>query len=293
MKVKVAHLCPTLCDPMGSTVHGILQVRILEWVAFPFSRGSSRPRDQIQVSSTAGRFFTSWATREALAWAEFCTCYPLILAITSCTWCSPLQHSLHRPPFVVLLFLNYIKEAPVQYIKDNGSKYWTIGLPDSVTVLPDSQPMTAFETMQEKEYKILTPLFLITYPWQWALILYNPPDSSWNMATVLEAQAYWVLPFSQLRIKDTFLFTPNPASVGFYSTSVGKESQDYSPAATAAFSKYAGILSAALKQHCLLEFEIAGILSPPLALFIVLLPTAHLTSHSMTSGCRWVTTPSW
>ena len=45
--------------------HGILQARILEWVAFPFSWGSSQPRDWTQVSRTAGRFFTSWATGEA------------------------------------------------------------------------------------------------------------------------------------------------------------------------------------------------------------------------------------
>ena len=44
-QVKVIQLCPTLCDPMDYTVHGILQARILEWVAFPFSRGSSQPRD--------------------------------------------------------------------------------------------------------------------------------------------------------------------------------------------------------------------------------------------------------
>ena len=50
---------------MDYTVHEILQARILEWVAFPFSRGSSQPRDQSQVSCIAGRFFTSWATREA------------------------------------------------------------------------------------------------------------------------------------------------------------------------------------------------------------------------------------
>ena len=66
VKAKVAQSCPTLCDPMDYTVHGILQARILEWVAFPFSRGSSQPRDQTQVSHIAGRFFTSWATREAL-----------------------------------------------------------------------------------------------------------------------------------------------------------------------------------------------------------------------------------
>ena len=50
-KVKVAQLCPTLCDPMDCIVHGVLQARILEWVAFPFSRGSSQPRDQTQVST--------------------------------------------------------------------------------------------------------------------------------------------------------------------------------------------------------------------------------------------------
>ena len=70
VKVLVAQLCPTLCDPMnyslpGSSVHGIVHVRILEWVAIPFSRASSQPRDRIQVSCIAGRFFTIWDTREA------------------------------------------------------------------------------------------------------------------------------------------------------------------------------------------------------------------------------------
>ena len=63
----VAQLCPTLCDPMdcsppGSSVHGILQARILEWVAISFSRGSSSPRDQTQVSCVScieGGFFTT------------------------------------------------------------------------------------------------------------------------------------------------------------------------------------------------------------------------------------------
>ena len=64
LKVKVTPSCPTLCNPVDYIVHGILQAKILEWVAFPFSRGSSQPRDQSQVSHTAGGFFTSWATRE-------------------------------------------------------------------------------------------------------------------------------------------------------------------------------------------------------------------------------------
>ena len=52
------------CLP-GSSVHGILQARILDWVAIPFSRGSSWLRDQPHVSCIAGRFLTVWATREA------------------------------------------------------------------------------------------------------------------------------------------------------------------------------------------------------------------------------------
>ena len=55
--VNVAQSCLTLCDPMDYTVHGILQARILEWVAFPFTRGSSKPRDQTQVSCIAGRSY--------------------------------------------------------------------------------------------------------------------------------------------------------------------------------------------------------------------------------------------
>ena len=54
------------CSPPGSSVHEIFQARILEWVAISFSRGSSQPRDRNQVSCIAGRFFTDWATREAL-----------------------------------------------------------------------------------------------------------------------------------------------------------------------------------------------------------------------------------
>ena len=59
VKVKVAQSRPTLCDPMDYTVNGILQARILGWIAFPFSRGSSQHRDGTQVSCIAGRFFPS------------------------------------------------------------------------------------------------------------------------------------------------------------------------------------------------------------------------------------------
>ena len=58
-------LQPIDCSPPGSSVHGIIQARILEWAAIPFSKGSSQPRDRTQVSCTAGRFFHIWATWEA------------------------------------------------------------------------------------------------------------------------------------------------------------------------------------------------------------------------------------
>ena len=68
--VKVAQSCLTLCDPMDcslpvSSVYGIFQARVLDWVVISFSRGSSQPRDQTQVSCIAVGFFTVWTTREA------------------------------------------------------------------------------------------------------------------------------------------------------------------------------------------------------------------------------------
>ena len=77
MKMKseseVAQSCPTLCDPMdcsppGSSVHGILQARTLEWVAIPSSRGSSRPRDQTKVCCFAGGFFTTEPPGNIILW---------------------------------------------------------------------------------------------------------------------------------------------------------------------------------------------------------------------------------
>ena len=71
MKVWVAQSCPTLCDPRdcslpGSSGHGILEARILEWVPMPSFRRSFQHRDQTLVSCIAGRFFTVWATREPI-----------------------------------------------------------------------------------------------------------------------------------------------------------------------------------------------------------------------------------
>ena len=69
--VLAAQSCPTLCDPAdcslpGFSVHGILQARILGWIAIPFSRGTSQPRNRTLVSCITGRFFTVWATGTSL-----------------------------------------------------------------------------------------------------------------------------------------------------------------------------------------------------------------------------------
>ena len=86
---EVTQLCPTLCNPIDyslpdSSVHGILQARILEWVAISFSRGCSQPRDWTWVSHIAGRRFTLWATREAAA-AKSLQSWP--------TLCNPIDGS--------------------------------------------------------------------------------------------------------------------------------------------------------------------------------------------------------
>ena len=97
VKVLVTQSFPTLFDPRdwslpGSSVHGILQARILEWVAIPFSRGSSLPRDWTQVSCNAGRLFTVWTTRENFDYWELHLKHVLLWAF------SHLKHSCEYLP---------------------------------------------------------------------------------------------------------------------------------------------------------------------------------------------------
>ena len=102
---EVTQSCPTLCDPVdcsppGSSVHEILQARILEWVAISFSRGSSRPRDRIQVSRIAGRHFNLWATREAQMHVFIC--------ITELLCCTPVTNIANYAPCKIRKWIEWM-----------------------------------------------------------------------------------------------------------------------------------------------------------------------------------------
>ena len=120
--VKVTQSCLTLCDPMDYTVHGILQARMLETVAIPFSRGSPQSRDWSQVSHIPGGFFTSWATKKAQAqwWGlgkselicQFLCLWPLNNTSSPSTTTPqplPLQQQQHYPT-----------NQPNQYLEKSG-----------------------------------------------------------------------------------------------------------------------------------------------------------------------------
>ena len=101
VKVKVAQSCLTLCDPMDYTVHGILQARILEWVAISFSKESSQPSDWTQFSHNAGGFYKPWigALLPKVTWGHSRTSRAYVLVLEKSLWlvcihCAPRAHVL-------------------------------------------------------------------------------------------------------------------------------------------------------------------------------------------------------
>ena len=96
---EVAQSCLTLCNPLdcslpGSSIHGIFQARLLEWIAISFSRRSSQPRDWTQVSCIEGRRFTFWATREVIF--HWKTNDKKIYKITQQVWGLFLKHNASK-----------------------------------------------------------------------------------------------------------------------------------------------------------------------------------------------------
>ena len=125
--VLIAQLCLTLCNPKecsppGSSIHGILQARVLEWVAIPFSRGSSLPRDWTRVFCIVGRFFTVWDTREAPNLVKMISCSIQGSAMEYVGNCSLLScGQLFATPWTVAI------QAPLS-MGFSGQECWS-GLP--------------------------------------------------------------------------------------------------------------------------------------------------------------------
>ena len=140
--VLVAQSCPTLCDPMdwgspGSSVHRILQGRILDWVAISFSRRSSQPRDRTQVSSIAGWLFTVWATREALIF----TAAAVAKSLQSCpTLCDPIDGS---PPGSSVPGILQARTLEWVTISFSNAWKWKVKVKSLSRVRPSATPWTA------------------------------------------------------------------------------------------------------------------------------------------------------
>ena len=119
-------VCPTLCDPVdcslpGSSILGILQTRILEWVAIPSFRRSSQSRDRTQVSCIAGRFFTVWATREA----PWNLCKNEIYECQGChPWAESMSHFIASPlcPWAVSSLTGGYAEIGVLRMSSQGGQ---------------------------------------------------------------------------------------------------------------------------------------------------------------------------
>ena len=133
MRAKSFQSCPTLCNPMGSPVHEILQARILEWVAISFSRGSSRPRDPTWVSCIASRFFTISATGKSPmrnnVWTKFCL------------WAADLELLDHLPSLPlnsVILWLSQNSGSQQQQYLLGLVKNANPPLPQTHTIRPSS-----------------------------------------------------------------------------------------------------------------------------------------------------------
>ena len=124
---EVAQSCPTLCDPMdcslpGSSLDGILQASVLEWVAISFSRGSSRPRDWTQVSRIPGRRFNLWATRDVTSYDVLHVLWVHMICIWACMCAQLLSHvRLFVTPWTTA------HQAPVS-MGFSRQEYWS-GLP--------------------------------------------------------------------------------------------------------------------------------------------------------------------
>ena len=136
-----AQSCPTLCDPMdsslpGSSVHGIFQAIVLEWIAISFSKGSSQPSNRTQVSRIVNRCFTIWATREVLQWYYY--------------------NTKHNIPTLLCLKMGAIISTFIHWHKVHGTKIRTRVWKQADMSL-DSSSATLSHLILEKRQNLLFP----------------------------------------------------------------------------------------------------------------------------------------
>ena len=169
-------MCLALCNPMdcslpGSSVHGIFQARVLEWVAFSFSRGSSWPRDRTQVSHIAGKCFTIWATREAHRCLDtkiwklitFVFQWSCSVAQLCPTLCNPMDWS--TPGFLVLHCPLKFAQIHVHWVGDAICPSNPL-LPSSPSAYSLSQHQGLFQWVSSL-HQVARVLDLQHQSWQW------------------------------------------------------------------------------------------------------------------------------
>ena len=169
------------CSPPGSSVHGILQTRILEWVAIPFSRASFWPK----VSRIAGKFFTIWATMEALHFSN--TQMHILLPL--CSW--PRPNCLFE-----------ILTCPSHWnLKVNWAKwkYWFIGHPPNVTEVTSSLSSVQFSSVSHVQ--------LFATPWTTAGQASLSITNSWSLLRLTSIKS--VMPSSYLILSHSLLLPPS------------------------------------------------------------------------------------
>ena len=171
----VAQSCMTLChsmdcSPPGSSVQGVLQARILEWVAMPSSRGSSQPRDQIQVSCIAGGFFTVWAIREAL--------------LVACYAFSPKNR-----PFGQMFF-------------PCSERFWAVKITDEYRHFQQCRNIEKLSSVQ-----LLSHVRLFATPWTAAHQVSLSITNSWSLLKLMSIEL--VMPYNHLILCRPLLLLPS------------------------------------------------------------------------------------
>ena len=187
--VLVSKSCPTLCDamdcsPAGSSVHGILQARILEWVSISFSRGSSQPRNWTWVSCIAGRFFTNWAMREAHIHTHTYICKILFMLLLCFKLSTTFYSSEDKVQNSLLLFSHSVVS--------NSVTPWTAACQASLSFTTSQSllKLMPIESMMLSNHLMLCcPLLLPS-------IFLSTRDFSSDLALRIRWPKYWSFSFS-------------------------------------------------------------------------------------------------